>query len=49
MCRADAEYIALAQPEIAKFCPAKAHRVLEDDPEHRLKLAARRTDGLEDV
>ena len=33
--------IAISQPEIAKFRSAKAHGILEDDPEYWRKVASR--------
>lgn len=44
--RADAKYVALAEPKVAKFGAAKAHRALKDKTKHRLKPAAGGFDDL---
>jgi hypothetical protein len=38
---ANTKKIAVSQPEITEFGPAKAHGILEDDPEYGREVTSR--------
>jgi hypothetical protein len=45
--RSGAKPFAVIKEQISKFCLTDAHRIRQDDLEHRLQLARRTTDDLQ--